>query len=142
MDEPKEKQAEVPPEPTASFMTEMLKVLTAKVERESKFRTIYANNFQFEPSVWDLKILLGQLENHTGTWAVDWHTALTIPWFQVKFAAYYLRLQAAWHELQSGPLKVPEYVMPSEPKPPAEGADQNAIAFYEVQKKIYAEMFG
>ena len=94
--------------------------------------------------MWDLKIIFGQLEQHTGTPVVDWHTAITIPWLQVKFVAYYLRLQLAWQEQQTGPLKAPSFVMPAEPQPPtAESAnDPIAKALYETKKKIYAEMFG
>lgn len=144
MDEQKEaKSTEATPEQAGAFMAELIKTLSAQTERQNKFKGVYANNFHFEPSAWDLKVMLGQLEQHTGPATVDWHTAVTIPWLQVKLVAYYLRLQAAWHEQHNGPLTVPPYVMPSEPKPPVgEFANEPAaIALYEAQKKIYDEMF-
>lgn len=143
-DEPQMQITEPTPQQVGAFMAALANALNARVDQESKFKSIYANNFHFEPSVWDLKVILGQLEQHTGSTEVDWHTALTIPWLQVKFVAYYLRVQAAWHELQSGPLKAPSYVMPPVPKPPSlelSAKDPNAAAFYEAQKKIYEEMF-
>jgi hypothetical protein len=145
MDEQKASRSTEPtPAQTSEFFTELFKGLGAHFEREKKFEVAYANNFHFEPSVWDLKIMFGQLEQHTGTSVIDWHTAITIPWLQVKFVAYYLRVQAAWQEQHSGPIKGPAFVMPSQPKPPAGelANDPAAIAFYEAQKKIYAEMFG
>jgi len=147
MDEQEQKETkstEATPEQAGAFMAELVKTLGAQTERQNKFKTVYANNFHFEPSAWDLKIVLGQLEQHTGAPIVDWHTAVTLPWLQVKLVAYYLRIQAAWQELQNGPLKAPAYVMPTEPKPPAGelANDTAALALYEAQRKIYLEMFG
>jgi hypothetical protein len=145
MDQPNETKATEPtPQQVGTFMAAMANALSAKVEQEKKFKNVYANNFHFEPSAWDLKIVLGQLEQHTGVTEIDWHTALTIPWLQVTFVAYYLRVQAAWHEMQGGSLKAPSYVMPPVPKPPSpELAEKDpfATAFYEKQKRIYDEMF-
>src|SRR5260370_17103775 len=119
MDEQKEtKLTEPTPEQVGAFMAVLTKALSAQVEQQNKFEAIYANNFQFEPSAWDLKVLFGQLEQHTGRSVVDWHTAITIPWLQVKFVAYYLRLQAAWYEHQNAPLSAPSFVIPPHPKPP------------------------
>jgi hypothetical protein len=83
------------------------------------------------------------LEQSTGTSEVDWHTALSIPWLQVKLVAYYLLVQAAWYEIQNGPLKIPSYVMPAKPTPPPEdvATDPNSVAWYEAAKKIYDDMF-
>ena len=146
MDDQKDSRPTTEPTPgqVGEFVAELFKGLDAHLETKNKFEVAYANNFHFEPSVWDLKILFGQLEQHTGTSAIDWHTAITIPWLQAKFVAYYLRVQAAWHEQQTGPLKAPAFVMPPEPKPPTGelANDPVANALYEAQKKIYNEMFG
>ena len=144
MDEQKEtKLTEPTPEQVGAFMAVLTRALSAQVDQQNKFAAIYANNFQFEPSAWDLKVLFGQLEQHTGRSVVDWHTAITIPWLQVKFVAYYLRVQAAWYEQQNGPLRAPSFVMPPEPKPPSGelANDPIANAFYDAKKKIYTEMF-
>jgi hypothetical protein len=145
MDEQKEtKPSEPTPGQAGEFLAELFKRVDAHLEQKNRFAVGYANNFNFEPSVWNLRIIFGELEQHSGTPIVDWHTAITIPWLQVKFVAYYLRLQAAWYEQQNGPIKAPAFVMPPEPKPPTGelASDPAATAFYEAQKKIYAEMFG
>jgi hypothetical protein len=75
----------------------------------------YANNSLFEPSVWDLKIIFGQLYRaKNGKSDVDWHTAITLPWPQVKLFAYYLQVNLAMHEAENGVVKVPERLHPAE----------------------------
>lgn len=109
-----------------------------------ELESIYANNSRFEPSVWDLRILFGQLEQHTGTSVVDWHTAVTVPWSQAKILCYYLRLNLAFHE-QNGPIPMSPRVTPPKPIPPTAEElknDPHGMAFYELVKKIHAEMFG
>ena len=48
------------------------------------FRNTYANNVLFETSVWDLKMIFGQLDQRLGQNAVVQHTAVAVPWPQVK----------------------------------------------------------
>ena len=124
-------------------MAEIIRAISAQTERQTKFDAVYANNFEFETSVWDLKIILGQLEQHTGKSVVDWHTAVTIPWIQVKLVAYFLRLQAAWYELQNGPISIPASIMPAVPPLPAGDLanDSSALAWYSSVKTIYEETF-
>jgi hypothetical protein len=107
------------------------------------FESVYANNSNFEPSVWDLKIIFGQLEQHTGNAEVDWHTAVTMPWMQAKLLCYYLRVNLAIHEAQNGPISVHRNVIPIL-QPPVAGAasDTNAQQVYEIITKIHAEVFG
>src|SRR6266849_11143059 len=97
--------------------SEVIQFFKGLVEQMSPkgIATVYANNFQFEPSVWDLKIRLGTLDQQKAT--VDWHTAVTIPWPQVKLVAYFLRLQFLWHDCQNGPITIPGSVMPKELPP-------------------------
>ena len=54
--------------------------------RPHDFNSEYANNTLFEPTVWDLKIIFGELFRSRDGKAsdVDWHTAITMPWSQVK----------------------------------------------------------
>jgi hypothetical protein len=126
-------QQQVPPE--------IIQLVKGLVEQMGP-KGVYANNFHFEPTVWDLKIHLGTLNQQKA--AIDWHAAVTIPWLQVKLVAYYLRLQFLWHECQNGQIKIPASVMPKQLAPPSGDAanDPIALAFHEGSKKIYAEMFG
>jgi hypothetical protein len=105
----------------------------------------YANNSRFETSVWDLKILFGQLDQHAGTSGIDWHTAVTMPWMQAKVFAYYLLLNIAIHEAaESGFIKVHPNVHPPIPPPltEAEKKDPGAVALNGRIVGIYKELFG
>ena len=107
------------------------------------FESVYANNTLIENSLWDLKIIFGQLEQHTGRPQVDWHTAVTVPWLQSKILSYYLRLNILSHEADNGTIKVPGQVMPPKPlKPSGEFEnDPKALEFFEMASKIYSENF-
>jgi hypothetical protein len=111
---------------------------------EYDFESVYANNAYFESSVWDLKIIFGQLEQHTGKTLVDWHTAVTIPWLQAKIWSYYLRLNVAIHEATSGPLTIPARVLPPPPEPPSADLPEDSAEqrTYRMAKKWYDEIFG
>ena len=116
-----------------------------QTEIEFSFEDVYANNARFEASAWDLKILFGQLEQHTGTPTIDWRTAVTIPWSQAKILSYYLRLNLAFHEFQNGPISIPGRVVPPVYPAPTEKQlkdDPRAMEVYETNKRIHTEMFG
>lgn len=143
MDQEGTKATEATPSQAGEFLAELFKGLEGRFDRQNKFEVSYANNFQFEPSTWDLKLIMGQLEQHTGESKVDWHTAVTIPWLQVKLVAYFLRLQAAWYEAQNGPIMIPSHVLPKLPPLSEEEAkDPAKVAWYTVATRIYAETIG
>jgi len=64
----------------------------SQFERDEDFLPVYANNVLFEPSVWDLKMIFGQLDQSEGKAVVEQHTAVTIPWAQAKVLSYYLQV--------------------------------------------------
>jgi hypothetical protein len=108
---------------------------------EFDFETVYANNSLLELSVYDLKILFGQIEQHTGRTVVGWHTAVTMPWMQAKILSYFLRLQLSWYEKSYGSITVPENVRPPKPEIPAD-ANPAAREYYEWAQKVHEEIFG
>jgi hypothetical protein len=111
---------------------------------EFDFESVYANNARFEPSVWDLKFLFGELEQHTGREVVTFHTAVTMPWLQVKLLSYYVRLNLAIHEL-NGKIAVPPSLTPPLPEPPTpeqSQADPMRKQVYDIVAATRAEMFG
>lgn len=108
-----------------------------------EFESVYANNTHFEPSVWDLKIIFGQLEQHSGAAVVDWHTGVTIPWNQAKIFFYYLAINIFAHELRSGDIKTPPSVLPVVPKPTPEEIekDPSLEKVYQFALKLNADAF-
>lgn len=74
---------------------------------------VYANYANFEPSDLDVKIVFGQLNQHSGNRTVDWHTAVTMAWAEAKMLSYFLRVNLAIYEAQQGTVKVPVSMLPS-----------------------------
>ena len=86
-------------------------------ERDEDFASLYANNVQFETSVWDLKIIFGQLDQSRPSGRVDQHTAITLPWLQAKIMAFYLSANVALYEADNGKIQIPLSLQP-QPLPP------------------------
>jgi hypothetical protein len=104
-----------------------------KTQRSEDFVSAYANNVLFEQSVWDLKVIFGQLDQMAGT--IEMHTAMTIPWAAAKLALYYLGTQIAAYELVNGKIQIPPAVVPPEPPPPPE-AYKNDPNIQKIRGKI------
>ena len=100
----------------------------------------YANNSHFEPSVWDLKILFGQLHPSSGKGSVDWHAAITMPWAQAKLLSYFLRVNIAVHEFRFGKIAIPEPVLPQDPAD-YEAPESSEVVKVELEivKRLYRE---
>ncbi len=129
---------EIPPE-----VAKLIKLFSDKLSRDG-IVSKYANNTAFEQSIWDLKIIFGQLQQR-GETEVDWHTAITVPWFQVKLMDYYLRLNLTFYEMEQGRMKIPTAVKPPVPPPLTEEQlreNPRLIELTERYKKIHDEMFG
>ena len=128
-----------------SVVTELIDQVAERVRREKKPNGVYANNCNFEPSVWDMKINFGELQRAvTGNWEVFYHTAVTMPWMQAKLLAYYLLLNIAYHEKTHGPITIIGNMTPTV-APPTEDQlkdDPNIQELFELYKKIHADMFG
>jgi len=63
---------------------------------------LYANNVKFESSLWDLKLIFGQTDQTFGPNAIIQHTAVTIPWPQVKLLLFGLSVTLAEQEGRTG----------------------------------------
>jgi hypothetical protein len=96
------------------------------------FESDYANNTFFNSSIWDLKIIFGELSGVRQ--GVDWHTAITLPWAQAKLMAYYLAINIAGYELEHGPIRIPSAMIPTEPPPPDKDFAPSQKALYEFVK--------
>jgi hypothetical protein len=94
-------------------------------QRAENFISLYSNNVNFEPTAWDIKIVFGQLDLVGGKGIARQQVAITIPWAQAKLALYYLRLQVAAMEMQSGKIAIRRDLIP--PEPPQLTPEQEAI---------------
>jgi hypothetical protein len=110
-------------------------------KRDEDFESLYANNVRFESSVWDLKLIFGQLDQSTGQEVIELHTAMTIPWTTAKLMLYYLQLNIVVHELENGKIRINPRVYPMMPPPLTPEFDNNELAkaAHELAVKMRAE---
>ena len=102
---------------------------------------VYANSTTTEITAWDLKILFGQIEQHTGKFVTDWHTAVTMPWMQAKILDYYLQAQIAWYEKSYMPITIPAGSVPAIPEVPEDTTPMIA-EYLQFVREIHNRIFG
>jgi len=100
---------------------------------EDAIESDYANSVYFVPTVWDLKVVFGELM--ASGKGVDWHTSITMPWAQAKLMAYFLNINIAAHESTNGIIRVPEVVLPPVP-PEITEADKDNPSVHALVKLI------
>jgi hypothetical protein len=100
------------------------------------FESWYANNIQFQPTEWDLRMVFGELDFTQGI--VQQHTAMTVSWLQAKLMHYFLTMQLSIYEISHGKIPVPPSVLPVEPQPPTGdlATDPLALEMYEYMKQL------
>ena len=86
--------------------------------RHENFESWYANNIQFFPSEWDLKVVFGEIDWPKGKMQIQQHTSMSISWLQAKIMQYFLTLHVGAYELSHGKISVPTTVLPIAPVPP------------------------
>ena len=105
----------------------------------------YANNVYLEGSVWDMKLIFGQLDQ-SGTLAkVEQRGSVTLPWTQAKILTYLLCLHLTGYEMANGKIHIPPAIMPPEPTQPTEEAQKNdpsVKAFFERMMWLREQFFG
>lgn len=103
--------------------------------RSEDFASEYSNNFQFEHSLFDLKLIFGQLDQSAGKIVVEQHTSMTLSWLSAKLLSYYLQLNIAFHEAQHGKINIPNEVLPP-PVTPLSEEQQNDPRAQEFLKSM------
>ncbi len=115
---------------------------TATFEFADEVYEAYANSIIYEASSWDLKLVFGQLDQSEGEVKVVQHSAITVPWTQVKLMVYWLRGQIEAHELANGKIHIPPPIIP-QPLPPLteeiKKSDPNAEAVYAIFNRLRDE---
>jgi hypothetical protein len=84
-------------------------------KRVEDFEHSYANNVQLLSSNWDLQLLFGELDQADGPNVIQQHTAITLPWAQVKVLLYFLKQHVDGHEAEFGRIKIPPRIVPPVP---------------------------
>ena len=105
------------------------------LERSEDFASFYANHIWYENSVWDLKLLFGEVDQ-SKTNTVLQHTGITLSWLQVKLLIYFLQVNLAFNELQNGNVNIPLSVMPPAPDPLAPEGANDPVAQAQREKVI------
>jgi len=96
----------------------------ARITPGEDFSEDYANNFSFEHTVWDFKVVFGQTDQMADKPSdINWHTAITMPWGVAKILSHMLIVNIAAFELQFGQIHIPPSVMPPEPPEPTGDLD-------------------
>lgn len=120
----------------------------ATSEAEEMFQPIeeffcaYANNVQIHQTVFDLKLIFGEMVQTPGIPGkigyVEQHSSITMSWIQAKLLLYFLGLNIEAFESQHGKIKIPPEVMPPEVTPPSEENknDPKHQAMYELLKNF------
>src|ERR1039458_6259205 len=91
---------------------------------DDKFFEEYANNVFLEPTVWDLKLIFGNIDQAKGPNTVVQHSAIRLPWSQIKVGIYFLQFHLAVHEQLFGRVFVPKGIV-NQPHPPTEDQEKN-----------------
>ncbi|MGO9262583.1 MAG: DUF3467 domain-containing protein [Bryobacteraceae bacterium] len=78
-----------------------------EIIRSDRFVSAYANNVKFELSIWDVKILFGEVLKYGSPSVVQQHAVMTVPWLQAKAMALFLSINVASHEEIDGPIRIP-----------------------------------
>ena len=108
----------------------------AEIRRATDLVSMYANNVHFELSVWDLKLIFGELHQHEGKEVVEQRLSVTLPWLQAKILSLFLQLHLAFYEAWQGKINVPPHMRPQLPSPDQETPnDPSARAVTEAVRK-------
>jgi hypothetical protein len=114
-----------------------------KYKKTDDFIDSYANNVLLESSLWDMRLILGKLDQQLGKNTVVQHSSVTLPWAQVKLLHYFLGLHLATHEIQFGRVQIPTNIVPPIPDQISEELrelkDPKAEEVHEALKSGYAD---
>jgi hypothetical protein len=98
--------------------------------RSEEFENLWANNVLFESTLWDLRLIFGQVD--LAAKQIVQHTAVNIPWPQVKIAAYFMLVNVVIQQSLNGNVFIPGYIVPPRPDPadPANAAYDKQMIKY------------
>jgi hypothetical protein len=100
----------------------------------------YANMVNFGNTIWDIRMIFGQMIQRGGEEVFDPKLAVTLPWLQAKAMSVYLQLNIFFHEKTNGKIEIPSHLLPSPVEPSEEITDPNIRASYELVRKKLAQI--
>ncbi len=104
----------------------------------------YANNFFFESSFWDLKLIFGILDQSEKPNPTSIHTTVNVPWAQAKIAAYVMLVNVVLQERYGEPIKVRGELipMPVEEAVTTLGDTLEGAEIVRILKTVHEGLFG
>ncbi|HTS51011.1 MAG TPA: hypothetical protein VMH05_23860 [Bryobacteraceae bacterium] len=108
--------------------------------RSEEFEDFYANNVQFEATLWDLRLLFGQTD--LAAQKVNQHTGMSLPWPQAKLTAYFMIVNVIAHQATNGNIIIPDFVVPVRPNPSDPALEPMQKKTVEYLGWIYDQFFG
>ena len=105
-------------------------------KRREDFAEFYVNNAQFLSSSWDLKVVLGELDQTLGPNVVVQHSAITMPWSHAKLMAFFLLVHVTGHESETERILVPKGIIPEFPEEPPPGTSEKTA---KALRKLYED---
>jgi hypothetical protein len=108
---------------------------------EETFKSLYSNNVQFETSVWDLKMVFGEIDQSKGQDAVVQHSGVTVGWAEAKIFGYFLLVNLVLHQAREGQIHIPSSVLPPRPDPTSDTLDGEGKKIVEYAAWLHDEFF-
>lgn len=126
-------EKEIPQPPTKSKDIER--------QRSGEFESKYANHVWLESSTWDLRLTFGEYDSALGENAVSQHTAITLPWPEVKVLAYLLQVHLTLHEADFGRLLLHSGAINPVPEEVPKEFENNPsmVRAYKMMRQLYTE---
>lgn len=108
--------------------------------RHEDFVSLYANNVAYEQSVWDLRMLFGNLDQAKSV--IEQHTAMALAWPTAKIAAYYMTVNVMAQQAQLGSIALRSDVIPKRPNPNDPDVEPHNRAIVTYLGWIHDQFFG
>jgi hypothetical protein len=108
--------------------------------RSEDYVGTYANNVYYEPSVWDLKLIFGELDQKLGANVIVQRTGVTLPWNHAKVLFHFLRVHLAAYEAEHGRIEIPKNILTEVSATPPENVEPHIWeAVVKAHKQTLAE---
>jgi hypothetical protein len=106
------------------------------IRRGPEFTERYSNNVRFESSIWDIRMVFGQLDQFAIPSAINQHTSVTVSWAQAKVMLYFLYVNVMFQELSNGKIVVSDSVIPPAIDAGLDENLKNDLKFQAVAQRI------